>query len=241
MCRMIVAPGGVPGELLLPAFRRMAQGRNDLNEVNTEPGAVSHGDGWGAVFLEQGKLARLRSLVPCWEDSELAVLEGKTVLALHARRASRGSTLDIENVHPFERETDAGAFYFGHNGTVRDPLTVGRSLAGETDSERYFVFLVEALVRAGLEERALIEAVDALQDYTALNAFLLREGCAWIIARARRPARYYTLHWASTRWGPVVASEPLADVACAWTPIESGAIMRCVGAAVPRFLRQAAV
>jgi len=226
MCRMIAAPGGIPGAVLLPGFLRMAQGRNTVNEKNRTLGHVQHADGWGALYMQEGRVFRYRSTKPCWEDKALARLDDVDVLALHARRATQGAVADSENVHPFVLQTEQGLFHFMHNGTVRDPLTVERKLRGHTDSEKYFVWLVEALEHASFDERALSSAVNALQDYSALNGLLLRERTLWTICKAREPSSYFTLHWQMTAWGNVVSSEPLAELAAEWNGLENGSIAR---------------
>ncbi len=226
VCRMIVIPNGTPGETVLPCFVRMAEGKNTLNDVNPRPGAVQHGDGWGALCRVDGRLERFRSTQACWEDRALWELKDATVVALHARRASQGSASDLENVHPFSSSTPEGCFYFMHNGTVRDPLVVQRPLKGGTDSERYFAFVLDGLEGAAFDERALPSLVERLHDFTALNAFLVCEGRAWVIAQARAPSLYYTLHWQRTDWGTVVASEPLEDLAPRWFPMAHRTLTR---------------
>ncbi len=226
MCRMIVIPNGAPGGAVLPGFVRMAEGKNALNDKNRQPGAVQHGDGWGALVLDGGRLRRVRSTHACWDDPALKELGNATVVALHARRASQGASSELENVHPFSFATSNGTLHFMHNGTVRDPLVVQRPLRGATDSERYFAFLLDGFEGAAFDERVLPGLIDKLCDYTALNAFLISEGRAWVIALARHPSLYYTLHWQKTDWGTVVASEPLADLADRWFPMAHRSLTR---------------
>jgi len=108
---MIAAPSGLPGRLLIDPFLRFGRGRNTTNEVNTELGKVTHGDGWGAVYESEGSLQVHRSVEPCWEGEEIEALREKRVFLLHARRASQGGVA-LENTHPFEQEIDGARWFF---------------------------------------------------------------------------------------------------------------------------------
>ena len=113
-----------------------------LIEHNTTLGEFNHPDGWGAVYKEKGSFESYRSVHPCWEDNDLARLKERTIILMHARRASRGQ-VSLRNVHPFTLEHNGKSWYFCHNGTIDDLAIAG--CARETDSERYFRFLLHYL------------------------------------------------------------------------------------------------
>jgi len=119
MCRMIAAPFGIKGGMLIEPFVRMARGENALHEHNQSLGRFRHGDGWGVVYEEGKTYHSYRSLKPCWDDPTLEQLRDRTILLLHARRASRGN-VTLENVHPFQHTHNAQTWYFCHNGTIKD-------------------------------------------------------------------------------------------------------------------------
>lgn len=225
MCRMIAAPMGVPGELLIEPFLRMAEGRNALNEHNTAYGERTHANGWGAVYEEDDRSKILRSVAACWEDEPIEALRGKRVFLLHARRASLGG-VSLLNTHPFEHEIDGARWIFCHNGTVRDPLQTPPTLAksGSTDSERVFHMLLPCL-REGRALEGFRELYCGFRDFTSLNTFLLGHDDFWAVSLCTLDPVYYVLTLAKTPEGPIVSSEPLAEFATEQTSIHSGNIL----------------
>jgi len=113
-----------------------------LIEHNTTLGEFNHPDGWGAVYKERGSFELYRSVRSCWEDNDLARLKERKIILMHARRASRGQ-VSLGNVHPFTLEHNGKSWYFCHNGTIDDEAIEDHT--GETDSERYFRFLLHHL------------------------------------------------------------------------------------------------
>jgi predicted glutamine amidotransferase len=222
MCRMLAAPSGIPGRLAADAFLRMAQGKNAVNEHNTSLGHWSHGHGWGGVFESDGRMARVRSPRPCWDDGAFSRVRSESVLLLHARRASVGSQSEA-NSHPFLLDIDGEPWYFCHNGTIRDLPDDGD---GATDSERFFRRLSPWLSRVD-PVTAFQSVAEPLRDYSSLNSFLLGPTglwafCAWTDPQVKA---YYTLVWAETPHGVVVASEPLAECGAGWVPLENGSAL----------------
>jgi predicted glutamine amidotransferase len=225
MCRMIAAPLGLSGRLLIDPFLRMAQGLNMLNERNTEFGKITHGDGWGAVYEDEGRMKSLRGLRPCWDDPAIKTLLDKSVILLHARRKSAGSVV-LEDTHPFEREIAGARWFFCHNGTVRDPLPDPLTpTEGSTDSERLFGLLQPYIdqddVLAGLHA-----VYGGIHAFTSLNSFLLGPDDLWTVCLHTENPDYYTLTLAETDDGPIVSSEPLNELAREQTTILNGTVLR---------------
>ena len=221
MCRMIAAPFGIRGERIDEPFLRMARGENALHEYNTTFGEFQHPDGWGTVYKKGDSCQSYRSARSCWEDSELARLKERKIIILHARRASRGA-VSLANVHPFSLERNGKSWYFCHNGTIDDQAIAG--YAGETDSERYFRFLLHHLDMS--DPLASIKAaVNTLHDYTSLNAFLTDGDHFYVINHYTRAPLYYTLYLHQGSDGPIISSEPLLNVATDWEPLANGQII----------------
>ncbi len=201
----------------------MARGLNALNERNTSLGRVPHGDGWGAVVAAEGEEPRrVRGAGSCWNDPAYAQIRSAQVKLLHARLASRG-TIGESNSHPFSAVIRGGTWYFCHNGTLRDEPEDGTTA---TDSERFFRRMSSLLERQDAVA-AFESAASGLKRITALNSLLLGPDdlwafCVWTDPRYRT---YYTLVWAETPHGIVVASEPLDEVAERWTPMENGSAL----------------
>ena len=221
MCRMIAAPYGVPGKRIIEPFMRMTRGENALHEHNPVLGKFKHPHGWGSIYAEQESYKSYRSIHPCWEDPEVQGLKKRSLILMHARRASRGA-VSLANVHPFSIMHNDRSWYFCHNGTIDDPAISGYT--GETDSERYFRFLLDHLdVHDPLV--SIGAALKRLHNYTSLNAFLTDGDKFYVINRFSTSPRYYTLHFHQGSNGPIISSEPLSDVASTWQPLKNGQII----------------
>lgn len=223
MCRMIAAPFGVKGETLIEPFVRMAQGENALHEHNRTLGEFRHGDGWGVVYAEGGTYHSYRSLKPCWDDPTLEQLRDRTILLLHARRASRGN-VTLENVHPFQHTHNAQTWYFCHNGTIKDHMEQSPEMKGDTDSERYFHLLLNHLNESH-SVASIDRTLSSLKSYTSLNAFLLNENRFYAINRFSKSPLYYTLYFHQGEEDSLLSSEPLLDVALDWNPLANRTVM----------------
>ena len=224
MCRMIAAPLGVPGGLLIEPFVRLAQGRNTLNEINTVLGQWTHLESWGAVYEQDGELVTVRRTRSCVDDPELERLRDAKVFLLHARKASSGG-ICLDNTHPFSYDLDGGRWFFSHNGTVKDPLSVPSTLdrEGSTDSERVFHRLLPFVEADPLQ--GFRKVYREFSDFTCLNSFLLGPSSLWTVCFHTENPNYYTFAVADLPNGPIIASEPLADVAEVWTPMANETVL----------------
>jgi len=141
----------------------------------------------------------------------------------------------LKNTHPFS----FGQWLFAHNGTIDGPyfrslLTKPHQAAlfGDTDSEVYFHWLLQALEREGVE--GLSTAIKEIREreFTALN-FLLSDGhilyAYWEQSRTAEPPYpdYYQLWFAvrsdggSGKGQVVVCSECLDDELWSQIPMRS--------------------
>jgi predicted glutamine amidotransferase len=130
-----------------------------------------HKDGWGLAVHDGAKPGAwsvdlsVRSAADDADFHKLAAEKSGTVMVSHIRLATVGGTR-LENTHPFVR----GPWVFAHNGTIRDLdyLRAGTSkerlaeLAGDTDSERFFAYLLTRLDAAGCTEEPAGEHTDAV-------------------------------------------------------------------------------
>ena len=224
MCRMIAAPLGLPGGLLIDPFVRLAQGRNSLNEINTVLGQWTHLESWGAVYEKDGELVTIRRTRSCAEDPELERLRHEKVFLLHARKASSGAVC-LENTHPFSYNLDGGRWFFSHNGTVKDPIPLPPTLDrdGSTDTERVFHRLLPFLESDPLQGFRTVYR--GFRDFTCLNSFLMGPDGLWTVCLHTENPGYYTLAVADHPDGPIIASEPLADLSDAWSPMENETVL----------------
>ncbi len=139
-------------------------------------------DGWGVAWYEDGQPQLFKDPQPAPASRVLPILAAEAVspmLVAHLRKASQG-VLRRRNCHPFVY----GKWTFAHNGTVRDAREWRRRLRGrfraaingETDSEIYFLILLQAIELRGGDVIAGIRDVTAeLRNFTGAN-FLLTDG-----------------------------------------------------------------
>jgi predicted glutamine amidotransferase len=184
MCRLLGIVASEPTEFRLA-----------LREAPRSLAALSreHRDGWGLAVWDERESWRLDKGIACaHEDArfhELAERRGELLVA-HIRQRTVGCS-SLENTHPFQ----SGRWVFAHNGTIKDVeflrarASAARkdAIAGQTDSELFFAYLLTRLDEAGVADaasagpdtdRALKEAVHearARADFGAFN-FLLSDG-----------------------------------------------------------------
>ena len=110
-----------------------------------------HRDGWGIAFFEDLGcrlfLDDNASIVsPIAQLVKQYPIKSRNVIA-HIRKATQGE-VGLENCHPFQRELWGNYWVFAHNGNLEnfEPQLTGIYLpVGETDSEKAFCLLLEAL------------------------------------------------------------------------------------------------
>ena len=144
-----------------------------------------HGDGWGMAWHAPGEHEThwASSAESALEDPRYAELVrqplGRAGL-VHLRWASPGLAITPENTHPF---VDDG-YAFAHNGHISpvdrlEGLLTDASrarLAGTTDSERYFRFLMQRIAETGDELAGVTDALGILMGEfpeSSLNALML--------------------------------------------------------------------
>lgn len=207
-----------------------------------------HQDGWGfAAFREQKLALHVRSALAATVDPDYVTTVGKlcalgTDAAIgHIRKSTVGQT-KIENTHPFV----FGGYAFCHNGTVaeaqRIPLAPAfrQALGGDTDSERFFLFVMQLLDgRGGPEDvrKAIADAVGWLYgntDFTAVN-FLLTDGrFIWAVrefntgntfVQERQLGDYYSLFvGGDNRTGCIASSQALRLDGIDWQLLPNHAV-----------------
>jgi len=256
MCRMIAAVGRFSMSDLVSAVRVMAQNAAPGHEHELSPRGPEfrHDSGWGALYVSGGRLVRVRSTVPCFDDPRFDALASvETELAIvHARRAKNLRTISGPNTHPFLAVYRGEEWAFCHNGEVRDlsQLSWDPALApeGSTDSEKLFLHLLTALggpAPAGAGSggppgagdgsavpAAVCRTLAAIEDFTCVNCFLARRDS--IVAATRYAPgsptpRYYTMWSAGLDSAgdgcAVVSSEPIRSMDVAWQPVEDGSVL----------------
>lgn len=207
---MIASLGIINPDNTIDAFLEMVHGENKK----------VHGDGWGALYQEEGMYSALRSPLSIWEDSLLEKVREKEVYLLHARNATKGE-VKVENAHPFYRSHENKEWFFCHNGTVRDTLPSFTGLRGSTDSERFFRYLLSH-IEVGNEMESLENSLRNLQNYSSTN-FLLMDGEHVYINRAfKEKEKEFTLEVFEGDDVLLASSEPFeVPYSGVWTPLSN--------------------
>ncbi len=149
------------------------------------------------------------------------------------RRSGGGSAVDISNTHPFHHAD----WVFAHNGTIYGatvsfPLYDARPL-GQTDSERFFLWIWEQ-IHVGMDPTAALAALLKKSRgelvFTSLN-FLMSDGKhLWAyrdfgdkrLEKEETVAdreKYYTLYSSTVGNTAVACSEPLPELSTVWKPM----------------------
>lgn len=233
MCRLL----GVVSAEVIDHDHALCASPQSLADLSPE-----HPHGWGlALHGGQGGWDIHKSPACAKDDPRFHALSRSargSLLIAHVRKRTVGPT-SLANTHPFH----SGRWVFAHNGTLHDPARLDRhtsiarcrAVAGDTDSERLFAYLLTSIDLAGGTHgarRAAPGAVDAAlraavadlcadPGFGAAN-FLLSDGD---VLYAHRHGR--TLHIIERRGLVMLASEVLADgTAASWQEITDGTLLR---------------
>ncbi len=236
MCRLF----GVVSRHVEPHTEPLATAPKSLAALSPD-----HPHGWGIAAHDGKNWAVHKSPTCAQEDPAFralaAEIRGRVVLA-HVRKATVGNT-NLVNTHPFRRD----AWVFAHNGTIADVAWLDRRTSqsrrrettGDTDSERFFAFLMTALDEVGATKGsrraargaahgALAQALVAATSRSHFGAvnFLLSDGDVLYAHRFGR-----SLH-VSTGPGVIrVASE--APHEASWQEVPERSLLCMQGGAVP--------
>jgi predicted glutamine amidotransferase len=144
-----------------------------------------HGDGWGMAWQDPDDqtLHRVASADSAISDPAYARLSRQRLARagiVHLRWATPGLAVSPENTHPFVD----GDYAFAHNGHIAplarlEGLLSAESRArlhGDTDSERYFQFVMQCIAEQGDDAEGLTQALAVLvREFpeASLNALML--------------------------------------------------------------------
>ncbi len=142
-------------------------------------------DGWGIVWYDGRKFNIKKSIVGAYLDPEFFNLAEKisaSLLISHIRYKTQGE-LNIKNTHPFAYH----CWYFAHNGTIYNKEDfepyIDMTAIGDTDSERFFRYLMAHVLISGNPVDGIIEGLQYVVKnfkYSALNFLMMSRN--WFIA-----------------------------------------------------------
>lgn len=183
-----------------------------------------HCDGWGIATINQDEHAAHLDRAPETASTSqsfvdaLADVDADGAL-LHLRWATKGLPVSEDNTHPFVYKD----FTFIHNGGIFPPAALDPYISpkfaalvqGDTDSERYFYFLMTMINKHGFVQgvRECVKTITTALDYSSINAMIMNEHTYAIISEYRperrpdwAPADYYELKYRKDEQGILVAS-----------------------------------
>ncbi|CAB4534487.1 unannotated protein [freshwater metagenome] len=183
-----------------------------------------HCDGWGVATFEhnstESHLTRAPEIAKDSKTFNETISNSKTDGALlHLRWATTGLPVSENNTHPFVSH----GYSFIHNGAIYPANALDSAISdkfkseikGETDSERYFYFILSKIEKHGLVE-GVISAVREIKenyDFSSINAMLMTESHFVTICEhdpERKPSwavdGYYDLFYKFNEGDLVVAS-----------------------------------
>ncbi|HEY1322301.1 MAG TPA: class II glutamine amidotransferase [Streptosporangiaceae bacterium] len=184
--------------------------------------SVEHFDGWGMAWATEGGVSVAKAPDPARTSAEFARMAAEHLSDagfVHLRQATPGLSVRPENTHPF---TD-GKVAFGHNGRVVPAASLNHlvppallaSMAGDTDSERYYLAVQARLAELGAAGAlaATVGAISAGHEYTCLNSMFLTPDALYAVcqfdpaaAAERQEPDYFRLRYRVTDGAVVVAS-----------------------------------
>ena len=242
--------------------------RFSLHQAPSSLAALSpdHPDGWGlAVHAAERGWTLHKDATAAHADPRFhreAAAERGEILVAHVRKRTVGP-IGIANTHPFSR----GRWVFAHNGTIRelDWLAARTSAArraeveGDTDSERFFAYLLSAIdagdARGESPDDALWHAAREARSVPGFGPcnFLLSDGrTLWahrsgrtlfallrghgdtVVPRRRSAETRATVDtpWSQRRVAVLIASERLTDEP--WEELPEESLLAVEATAHPR-------
>ncbi len=225
-----LSPNPLPAECLR-AFEILATNgkiRSDMSETG-------HHDGWGMTAYLKPNFPEYIERQPHSLTNDAAIFQKATkwieevgikLVMVHLRKSTEGAKT-ISNTHPFLFQE----WSFCHNGTIFDSEKIElRRLkpTGSTDSERFFLYLMENLSRFFSVERSLKKSIGEFKKkfkYSSIS-FLLSNGKKLYAYRDCDPkfGDYYTLYTTKINGGQWVCSEPLPSLSRDWTSLPNGTL-----------------
>ena len=183
-----------------------------------------HCDGWGVATIDHNQsvaqMIRQPEAANKSQEFSKAIKESVSDGALlHLRWATAGLPVSENNTHPFIYEDIS----FIHNGATYPPAALEPLISsdfipliqGDTDSERYFYFVLTKIKELGFIEgcKAAANYIRANVDYSSINAMIMNEK-QWVVICEHHPDRapdwapddYYELKYKSDEQGVLVAS-----------------------------------
>ena len=192
-----------------------------------EDATKGHKDGWGIGAIKNKLIFCEKNTGNALTDKNFenfiktAQVQTADVIMAHLRKASVGG-VSINNTHPFIYK----GFVFCHNGSIFESHKINLKpkfanlVKGETDSEKFFLYLMQIIEDGGSLEQA-INFVKGHFDYKSINFLLSNGGDLWAQRETRVHFDYYTLYQSlDSQTGTIlICSEKLPLAGIVWQEI----------------------
>ncbi len=174
--------------------------KKDMHEHN-EYKHFPHNDGYGFSYFEnnQNKFVTKHYIEPIFEKSEpLRDIAFRTsFLLIHARKASPGIVVNINNNHPFQINFLGTEWLFAHNGTIKSEINYDHkrfTARGTTDSERFFYAILTMIANNNKQfSKDKFEDILNNWEWTGANFILSDHRTIWVGEYYNEKPKYYTL------------------------------------------------
>ncbi|MCC7431376.1 class II glutamine amidotransferase [bacterium] len=137
MCRFLAYHGkkALLADFVYNCENSLVKQSYNAKESRLAVNADGFGIGWYTPEIDEQPCV-LTSILPAWSSRNLKNISQKTIsecFFAHIRAASPGTTVDLNNCHPFY----SGKLMFMHNGAISNFLKVKRELQNELSAERF--------------------------------------------------------------------------------------------------------
>lgn len=186
--------------------------------------SAKHGDGWGISSNSSGTTKPELLVEPGRAKESSKYSEAVSTIAsnaalLHLRWATLGLSVTEGNTHPFT----FGDISFIHNGGIKPPKSLDNGidpkylaqLRGDTDSERYFYYLLSKIDKSDLKSGVIdgVREISANLDYSSINAMMMTPEYLVVICEHNNDripddegTDYYELYYRKDERGILIAS-----------------------------------
>jgi len=179
-----------------------------------------HDDGYGLIILSEFEKFEYKSTKPIYEDIDFRMFCDKVqgeIGIIHARKASPGIPVGLQQLHPFYIE----GRYLAHNGTISD---ANKTNLFQSDTYDFFLSIHDFKDFEDLlnNVKKYVEA----HNFSGINFLLLDEldnslyvGCIY-----NGDSKYFTLYYKVDKTGFFVYSQE--DVDDSLVPMKNGQILK---------------
>ena len=175
------------------------------------------GHGWGCAFLNDGKWAYYKNVMPIWGD-DVSKYGNTNRLIVHARSAFKDEGIIVENNMPFFD----GKLIFIFNGELRGVKIKEEGRIGAEKIFNYIKRFDKGNVKEALQKGT--EIITKKSAYVrAMNIILSDANASYVHSQFSEDNEYFTMHKKVNDDTVVVCSDPFIGET-EWTPIENNSL-----------------